>query len=104
MARPSRFFAIVAELNRLEAAREAAMLDAFAALEAQDPELAAMALQHSGERRRAARWMSMPQRVFSGRSAYQVLADGDIERVWDHLLDSEGSHATLRPADARMAY
>jgi hypothetical protein len=95
-----RFRAVSAELARLTAAREAAMLDAFAVLETQEPELAALLLQYLGDRTRAARWMCMHQRAFGGRSACEALADGEVDRVWDRLLD----HQAMTPSDVRTAY
>jgi hypothetical protein len=44
------------------------------------------------------------QPVADGRSAYEALADGEIDRVWDRVLGSEGADASLLPAEARMAY
>lgn len=90
-----RFQQIAAELTRLGDARDAAMLDAFVALEAHSPELASLALQSLGDRVRAARWMSMRQRAFGGMSAYELLADGDVDAVWDRL-----SGCTLREVAA----
>lgn len=54
-----RFQRIVSELSRLSEARDAAMFDAFIALEAHSPDLASLALQGLGDRTRAVRWMSM---------------------------------------------
>lgn len=95
-----RFRDIIGELARLHAARETAMREAFTVLEAQEPELAALVLQNLGDRTRAARWMCMHQRAFGGRSAYEALVDGEVDRVWDRLLE----HETLAPGEARMAY
>jgi hypothetical protein len=83
-----RFQHLASELTRLSEARDATMLEAFAALEAHSPELAALALQSLGDRIRAARWMSMHQRAFGGMSAYELLVDGDVDTVWDRLSGS----------------
>jgi len=99
-----RFRAIVDELERLHAQREAAVLAAFATLEKADATLAVLITQNVGDRLRAARWMCMHQRAFGGRSAYETLADGEIDRVWDRVLGSEGADAALLPTEARMAY
>lgn len=99
-----RFRAIVDELDRLHAQREAAMLGAFATLEKVDAAMAMLVTQNVGDRVRAARWMCMHQRAFGGCSAYEALADGEIDRVWDLVLGSEGADASLLPAEARMAY
>jgi hypothetical protein len=39
-----------------------------------------------GDRHRAARWLVMPQRAFSGRNAYDMLADGDLDGVWEQVV------------------
>lgn len=93
-----RFRSIADELARLTAQREEAMLAAFAALERQDATLAVLLTQHLGDRQRAARWMGMHQRAFGGRSAYEALADGEIDRVWDRVLGSDDSDAASLPA------
>jgi hypothetical protein len=99
-----RFRTIVDELARLHAQREEAMLAAFGALEKADATLAVLITENVGDRVRAARWMCMHQRAFGGRSAYEALADGEIDRVWDRVLGSEGADASLLPSEARMAY
>jgi hypothetical protein len=30
--------------------------------------------------------MVMPQRAFSGRNAYDMLADGDVDGVWEQVV------------------
>ncbi|WP_431636053.1 hypothetical protein ACQVBX_01075 [Dyella sp. KULCS107] len=65
------------------------MLAAFATLERQDATLAVLPTQHLGDR----------QRAFGGRSAYEALADGEIDRVWDRVLGSDdGDAASLLTA------
>lgn len=87
-----RYFRNVAvELVRLNSARETAIVDAFTALEEHIPALASLAVQNIGERGRAAHWMSMHQRAFGGRSAYDLLADGDVDTVWDRLTGEDGA-------------
>ena len=85
MSNCHRFKRIATELTRLHTEREAAMLEAFAQVEADDPALASLVLQRIGERSKAARWMSMHQRAFGGLSAYELLADGDADAIWDVL-------------------
>lgn len=99
-----RFQNIASELSRLSEARDAAMLDAFAALEAHSPELASLALQSLGDRIRAARWMSMHQRAFGGLSAYQLLADGDLDAVWDRLSGTSQPDVAIAPGRVGAAY
>lgn len=79
------------------------MLAAFATLERQDATLAVLPTQHLGDRQRAARWMGMHQRAFGGRSAYEALADGEIDRVWDRVLGSDDGDAAS-PLTARLGW
>lgn len=81
----SRFEDIAEELRYLERLRDNAVAHAFDVLEAQDPALADLLLTSLGDRCRASRWMCMHQRVFQGKSAYEMLADGDIDGVWDRV-------------------
>jgi hypothetical protein len=78
--------AVVEELRELERAREAVVQRGFGVLEEQHAAVAQLVLQFFGDRQRAVRWMCMRQRVFGGRSAYDLLADGDIDTICDHLL------------------
>lgn len=86
-----RFRNIVIELVQLNSARETAIAEAFNALEEQIPALASLAVQNIGDRLRAGHWMSMHQRAFGGRSAYDLLADGDVDSVWDRLSGDDGA-------------
>lgn len=82
-----RFKRIATELTRLHIQRESATLAAFAQVEVEDPALASLVIQRMGERSKAARWMSMHQRAFGGHSAYELLADGDVDAIWDQLSE-----------------
>jgi hypothetical protein len=85
--RPSPTFADLSnELTRLHDAREAAIGRTLDALESSHPPLAQLVLCCIGDRQRAARWLVMPQRAFAGRSACDMLADGDVEAVWDQVV------------------
>jgi len=79
------FEAIVDNLARIEGMRRSAMLEAFATLEQHDPELADIVVTHVGDRRRAAGWMCSTQRLLEGRTAYEALAEEDVDCVWDLL-------------------
>jgi hypothetical protein len=76
---------VAEELRELDHVREAAIERAFRVLEAQHAAIANLVLQLIGDRQRAARWMSMHQRAFGGRSAYDLLADGDVDTLCDRL-------------------
>jgi hypothetical protein len=77
------------ELRGLDHAREAAVQRAFLVLEARHAAIAHLVLQFIGDRPRAARWMSMHQRAFGGRCAYDLLAEGDLDTVCDRLSGME---------------
>jgi hypothetical protein len=74
-----------AEFERICAMREHLISDAFQFLEHQNEPLANAVLACLGDRRRAAWWMSRPQRAFSGKTAYHYLADGDEDGIWDEI-------------------
>lgn len=80
------FAALASELTRLHDAREAAIERTLDALESSHPPLAQLVLCCIGDRHRAARWLVMPQRAFAGRTACDMLADGDVEAVWDQVV------------------
>lgn len=86
------------ELQRLDSAREKAINQAFQTLENQDPALAHLILQNLGDRQRAARWMCMHQRAFGGRSAYELLAEGDVDTVWDRVSGEERALSVPAPS------
>jgi hypothetical protein len=86
------------ELQRLDSAREKAISQAFHTLENQDPALAHLVLQNIGDRQRAARWMCMHQRAFGGRSAYELLAEGDVDTVWDRVCGEDAASPVSAPA------
>ncbi|THD07171.1 antitoxin Xre/MbcA/ParS toxin-binding domain-containing protein [Rhodanobacter lindaniclasticus] len=90
--------AVAEELRELERAREAAVQRGFRVLEEQHAAVAQLVLQSIGDRQRAVRWMCMHQRAFGGRSAYDLLADGDIDTVCDRL-----SSDSPEPAPALQA-
>ncbi|UPG92055.1 MbcA/ParS/Xre antitoxin family protein [Luteibacter aegosomaticola] len=90
------FAALSSELTRLHDAREAAIGRALDTLETSHPPLAQLMLCCIGDRQRAARWLVMPQRAFAGRSACDMLADGDVDAVWDQVVYKEfGAVAAL---------
>ncbi|QWT21729.1 MbcA/ParS/Xre antitoxin family protein [Bacillus sp. NP157] len=86
MPQPPSFAELSTELTRLHDAREAAIGRTLDALETTHPPLAQLVLSCTGDRQRAARWLVMPQRAFAGRSACDMLAEGDIDAVWDHVV------------------
>ncbi|WP_109127460.1 antitoxin Xre/MbcA/ParS toxin-binding domain-containing protein [Dyella sp. C11] len=83
-----RFEDIANEMAQVDAMREQARMNAFNQLESQAATIASMLLQLFGNRERAARWMCMRQRPLGGRTAYEALAEGDFDRVWDLMIGS----------------
>ena len=83
LAASSGFSAIATELEHLHLRRESVMHGAFEALLECCPGLAALLLEGLGDARRAAVWLSSRQRAFSGRTAWDLLAEGDEDEVWD---------------------
>lgn len=79
----------VASLAAAESLREKARKDAFDLLENEANTLARMAMQALGTRERAASWMCLRQRRLEGKCAYEVLAEGDVDRVWDLMIGAD---------------
>jgi hypothetical protein len=89
------FEGVVANLARVDELRKAAMVDAFSLLEEYVPEVADILMLQFGDRRRAATWMCVSHRFLEGRTAYQALAEGDIDVLWDALAGADPSAGTL---------
>jgi hypothetical protein len=98
------FQEIAREIGRIDALREAVMSKAFVELESQHAALALMLLHTVGDRQKAVRWMYLHQRIFGGRTAYDVLADGDEDAVWEAVSGMGRIHATDIEEHARLAY
>lgn len=99
-----KFQDVAPELAQISALRDDVMERAFAALEKQHATLAAMLVQSLGDRQRAIRWMCRNQNAFSGRSAYELLGDGESDTVWDEVALMGESPSTARLNSMRMAY
>jgi hypothetical protein len=89
-ATPCRFSDIANELASVDAMRDQARMKAFDQLENRAGTIANMLVQLFGSRERAARWMCMRQRPLGGRTAYEALAEGDFDLVWDLMIGGEG--------------
>jgi hypothetical protein len=72
-------------IERATAMRDVAIASAFNALAAHKPDLATALTANMGGSHKAARWMSSHQRAFDGKCAYQILAEGDEDRVWEQM-------------------
>jgi len=79
------FQRISCELERIHLLREQTTLEAFGALQLSHVSLAELLLSEFPDRRREAHWMAQHHRAFSGRTAYQVLAERDEGAVRDEL-------------------
>jgi hypothetical protein len=84
------FLDVVKNIARIEETRAAAVREAFSLLGEHAPELADILLLQLGDRRRAASWMCVSLRALDGRTAYETLAEGDVDALWDLLFGVEG--------------
>ncbi|RUL72480.1 hypothetical protein [Dyella choica] len=80
-----------ARLEELHAAREQAAFAAFSMLEERWNEFSDMLIIGLGDRTRAVWWMCTRQRSLEGKNAYQVIADGEQDRLWDVVEDLCGT-------------
>jgi hypothetical protein len=80
-----------ARLEAIHATREQVAFAAFSLLEERRRDFSNMLVIGLGNRTRAVWWMSMRHRNLDGRNAYQVIADGEEDRLWDVL---EGMRST----------
>ncbi|GLQ90837.1 hypothetical protein GCM10007898_44130 [Dyella flagellata] len=89
MAEKSCFEKILVDIRRVDAMRDTLLSEAFSALEIMQSNLASMLLLNVGDRHLAERWMSTHRRAFGGRTAYEMLVDGELDVVWEKV-SSEG--------------
>jgi len=85
MSRRGPFEAVSAQLEEAYSLKEKAALAAFLILEEHLSDLSSMLICGFGDRSRAVRWMCMHHRALDGRNAYQVIADGETDRLWDEV-------------------
>jgi hypothetical protein len=90
LERRCSFAEIVTDIATADALLKRARSQAFDSLERHATTLASMALQVFGDRGRAINWMCYRQRRLGGRSAYEALAEGDVDRVWDLMIGLRG--------------
>jgi hypothetical protein len=93
--RSDKFEEIVANIDAAEAMRNSVRHNAFDVFESHASTLAHMAMQTFGDRHRAAQWMCLRQRRLNGKSAYEALAEGDVDRVWDLMMGSDDPEQVL---------
>ena len=98
------FSDVAREIERVNSIRDHAVLDAFSNLECRLSALAQSLVDNVGNRKRAAYWMCTHQRAFNGRMAYEVLAEGDEDQVWERIPGSPDGDQVDRAGRSRMAY
>lgn len=97
------FNEVAQEIRRINAERDQFVLCAFSTLECRHTALAQTLVANIGNRQRAAYWMCTHQRAFEGRTAYEMLADGNEDQVWERIPGSPDGDAASRSA-TRTAY
>src|SRR5579859_5658466 len=85
MQRKGTFKSLSLRLEEIEEKREQAAVDDFDYLEMRLSWFSEMLVNGFGDRSRAIRRMCIRQRNLDGRNGYQVLADGEWDRLWDEL-------------------
>lgn len=80
------YAALAAEIDALRQRRELTIAAAFDELERHDGRLADLLVTALASRRRAVHWMCQPLRQLGGKNAYEALAEGDDDAVWDLLV------------------
>lgn len=84
--RNSNLFELVsAQLEEAHSMKERAAFAAFSILEEHLKDFSSLLISGFGDRSRAARWMCMHHRALEGRNAYLVIADGEIDRLWEEV-------------------
>jgi hypothetical protein len=79
------FSAVALGIESLYARRDVLVADGFDQLCSHKPALAEMLVATLGDRRRAERWLSSHHTKLHGQSAWQTLAAGDEQLIWDVL-------------------
>jgi hypothetical protein len=85
------FDALSAQLEEAYSMREKTAFAAFSILEEHLSDFSSMLISGLGNRARAVRWMCMHHRALEGRNAYQVIADGETDRLWEEATRACGS-------------
>jgi len=96
--------ALADQILNMLAMREEVLMRTFEELETVEPTLVKLLIEEQRDRTRAAHWAALPHRHFGSRSVYQVLADGEIDLLWDHLLGDQTQQADLSAAARAQPY
>ncbi|WP_250622887.1 hypothetical protein [Pinirhizobacter soli] len=84
------FKALSAQLEEAYSLKEKTAFAAFSILEEHLADFSSMLITGLGGRSRAIRWMCMHHRTLEGRNAYQVIADGEVDRLWEEVTRACG--------------
>ena len=98
------FSEVAREVERVNAIRDKVVLDAFTTLECRYATLARTLVDNVGSRQRAAFWMCTHQKAFDGRMAYELLAEGDEDQVWERIPGGPDGPLLDRHDRSRMVY
>jgi hypothetical protein len=105
MRKPSiNLIDLAREIVRVTSMRERLMLEAFELLKFRHALLAQTLVDSIGSQQRAAHWMCMHQRAFDGRNAYEALANGEEDSVWEQLPGGAGGVQTERLVNSAASY
>ncbi len=104
MRKPTPGFDEIAQkIARITSLRNQTVMEAFASLEFQHASLAEALTENLGGRQRAANWMCTNHRAFDGRSAYEALADGDEDTIWDEIFGNTVGESRVSPQKSGIA-
>jgi hypothetical protein len=90
MRKKSPFEMVSAQLEEAYSMKEKTAFVAFSILEKHLSDFANTLISGLGDRARAVRWMCMHHRAFEGRNAYQVIADGETDRLREEVARTCG--------------
>jgi hypothetical protein len=90
MRKKNPFEAVSARLEEAYSMKEKTAFAAFSILEEHLSDFSSTLISGLGDRARAVRWMCMHHKVFDGRNAYQVIADGEADRLWEEVTRACG--------------
>ena len=90
MGKSEPFKVVSAQLEEAYSLKEKAAVAAFSILEEHLGDFSSMLITGLGNRSRAVRWMCMHHRALEGRNAYQVIADGEADRLWEEVTRACG--------------
>lgn len=79
-----------AQLEEAYSMKEKMAFAAFSILEEHLSDFSSMLISGLGDRARAVRWMCMHHKALEGRNAYQVIADGEADRLWEEATRACG--------------